>query len=96
MSSDGEEAVSTKNLDFGNALRFLEKGARVFRQGWHLAGMYLQLQRPDANSANTLPYIYIVLPGYKGQTGEEIVAQRVPWTASQTDLLSNDWEVITE
>jgi hypothetical protein len=64
------------------ALHQLTSGARVNRKGWVEKGLYLELQVPDENSANTRPYIYIV-----DKTGD-----RVPWVASQIDLLSGDWQ----
>ena len=88
--------------DFGGALSALRNGRKVSRKGWHLGGMYLMLQVPDSGSANTLPYIYIVIPGLiggglvAGDKEVNVPAQRVPWVASQTDLLSDDWDVIQE
>jgi hypothetical protein len=84
-------------LSFAGALSNLLNNRRVYRNGWHLGGMYLQLQVPDANSANTLPYIYIVIPGsINTDSTKNEPAQRVPWVASQTDLLSNDWEIVPD
>lgn len=68
-------------MDFSEALQHLKQGGRVTRDGWNGKGMYLKIQTPDANSANTLPYIWI-------RTAD---GNRVPWIASQTDLLANDW-----
>lgn len=65
----------------GHALDVLRRGGRVAREGWNGKGQYLGLQRPDANSANTLPYVYIVT----------VSGDRVPWLCSQTDLLATDW-----
>ena len=50
--------------------------------------MWLLLQTPDANSKMTLPYIYIEYP--KGHPAYPL-GSRVPWLASQTDILANDW-----
>ena len=53
--------------------------------------MWLALQIPDENSKMTLPYVYIEYP-----VGHPAYPQgsRVPWLASQTDLLSEDWELV--
>ena len=67
--------------DFGWALQKLKLGHKVTRPGWNGKGMFLELQRPDANSKMTEPYIYIVL-----STGAKI-----PWLASQADMLAEDW-----
>lgn len=68
---------------FGWALEELKKGEKLTRAGWHGKGMYINLQRPDAGSKMTLPYIYMKTPDSK----------LVPWLASQTDLLEHDWQI---
>lgn len=78
-------------MDFGNALRALKQGLKVCREGWNGKGMWLQLQEPDKHSKMTLSYIYIEYP-----VGSEAYpnGSRVPWLASQTDLLSSDWMIL--
>lgn len=68
-------------MTFGEALETLKAGGRVSRTGWNGKGMWLELQRPDAHSKMTLPYIYM----YTAR------GDLVPWLASQTDLLADDW-----
>ena len=68
-------------MDFGEAIHALKGGHRVARAGWNGRGMYLELQVPDANSKMTLPYIYM----------QTVQGDLVPWLASQTDMLSEDW-----
>ncbi len=70
-------------MDFGEVLRELRDGNKVYRIGWNGPGQYLQLQIPGANSKMTLPYIYI----------KTVQGDLVPWLASQTDLLAADWTV---
>ena len=69
-------------MTFGDAITQLKLGRYVSRSGWNGKGQFLGLQVPDANSANTLPYIWI-----RTQSGD-----RVPWLASQTDMLADDWD----
>ncbi len=85
-------------MNFSQALEELKKGLSVFRTGWNgkAAGkrQFLTLQRPDEHSKMTLPYIFItVLSATFSDTEENISEIRVPWLASQTDLLSEDWEI---
>lgn len=81
----------TKMFGFGEALEQLKCGNRVQREGWNGKGMWLALQEPDANSKMTLPYIYIEYPvGHPAYPN----GSRVPWLASQTDMLSEDWSVV--
>lgn len=77
--------------NIGWAIGLLWQGKRIRRSGWNGKGMWLQLQVPDHNSKMTLPYIYIEYP-----TGHPAYPQgsRVPWLASQTDILATDWEEV--
>jgi hypothetical protein len=68
----------------GWAIKQMHNGSKVARSGWNGKGQYLQLQVPDANSKMTLPYIYITT----------VQGDRVPWLASQTDILATDWSVV--
>ena len=72
----------TNAMSFGHALMVLKNGGNVCRAGWNGKGQYLGLQIPDSHSANTLPYVWIMT----------VDGKRVPWLASQTDMLANDWE----
>lgn len=70
-------------FNFSEALDALKSGRRVSRVGWNGKGMYLLLQSPDENSKMTLPYIYM----------STVQDDLVPWLASQTDLLAEDWDI---
>lgn len=72
-----------ETFDFGCAVEQLKEGRRVTREGWNGKGMWLELQRPDAHSKMTLPYIYM-------RTAQ---GDLVPWLASQTDILAEDWRL---
>ena len=80
-----------KGMNFGQALEALKNGKKLARAGWNGKGMWLLLQRPDERSKMTLPYVYIEYPaGHPAYPS----GSRVPWLASQTDMLSEDWEII--
>lgn len=76
------------NLTFSDALDSLKLGAKVRRRGWNGVGLWLELQRPDADSRMTLPYIFLSYP--QGSVAYP-AGGRVPWLPSQTDLLAGDW-----
>ena len=78
-------------ISFGDALTQLKKGERVARSGWNGKNMWLALQVPDEHTKMTLPYIYIEYP-----TGHPAypTGSRVPWLASQTDMLAEDWSIV--
>lgn len=78
------DTVSNDGLSFSDALRSVKNGLRIQRSGWNGKGQFVELQVPDAHSKMGLPYLYITTVDEK----------RVPWLASQTDLLADDWCVL--
>lgn len=80
-------------MGIGEAIKNLWGGLRVRRAGWNGKQMWLALQVPDEHSKMTLPYIYIEYP--KGHPAYPD-GSRVPWLASQTDILANDWEMVPD
>lgn len=82
-----------EEYNFGWALSLLKQGKKVYRSGWNGKGMWLWLCIPDEikwthpetlETYDRLPYIYM-------KTANNKV---VPWLASQTDILADDWNVI--
>ena len=71
-------------MNFGQAIETLKQGKKVARAGWNGKGMHLELQRPDAHSKMTLPYIYMYT----------VKGDNVPWLTSQTDMFSEDWVTV--
>ena len=77
---------SARYLNFSQALDQLKLGSKISRGGWNGAGQFIQLQVPDDYSKMTLPYIYITT----------VLGSRVPWVASQTDIMATDWVVLLD
>ena len=75
--------VGSAGMDFGGALQALREGFKVTRGGWNGKGQFIELQEPDAGSKMTQPYLFITT----------VDGGRVPWLASQTDMLAWDWFV---
>lgn len=81
-----------ENYDFGQAIAALKSGIRVARRGWNGKDMWIKLCRPegdytlesDGKTYGRLPYIYM-------KTADD---KLVPWLASQTDVLAEDWFVV--
>ena len=69
---------------FSQALIEIGQGHRLTRSG-DGGEQYIGLQRPDAESVNTLPYLYEVTAG----------GHRVPWLPSQHDLFADDWVIVS-
>ena len=82
-------------MNFGQAIEALKQGSRVARQGWNGKGLSLNLQIPDENSKMTLPYIYMEYPSTPASETAPLnhINAKVPWLASQTDMLSEDWVI---
>jgi hypothetical protein len=90
-----------EKFDFGEALRQLKRGERVCRTGWNGKGMWLGIVRAncwryDDGSGQGGPLFGLVceidkLPFIGMKTADN---KFVPWLASQTDILSEDWEVV--
>lgn len=79
-----------ENLTFSEALDAVKAGAKIARRGWNGKGLWVELQDPDEHSKMTLPYLYINYPDDAPNTP----GARVPWLASQTDILAEDWVVL--
>ena len=81
-------------MTFGLAIEALKKDQRVARAGWNGKGMWLEYIEPkyydifsftEANNYPLLPFIAMKTADNKF----------VPWVASQTDILAEDWKVVS-
>lgn len=82
-------------LDFGIALKLLKEGEQVARIGWNGKGMWLQMVKADkwyiASDAIDDDSFYLKKSPWIGmRTADD---HFVPWLASQTDVLAEDWVV---
>ena len=80
-------------MNFGQALEELKNGGRVARRGWNGMGIFICLQRPDESSKMMFPYIYINTMGLQTDN-PDAPKSCVPWLASQTDMLAEDWTIV--
>lgn len=71
-------------MDFSLALETIKAGRRAQRRGWNGTVMWIALQTPSGDSKMTQPYLY----------GKTLDGGLVPWVASQTDILADDWTVV--
>lgn len=70
------------NIDFSVALAKVKTGLRIARSEWNGKGMYVYLETPAL--PNHAKYLC-----FKTVSGEF-----VPFVASQTDMLENDWIIV--
>ena len=75
-------------MDFGDAIRAMKAGKKVARTGWNGKGMWLCLI--EQYQVGYDPHILglRLLPWIGMRTAD---AAFVPWLASQTDMLAEDW-----
>lgn len=99
---------SMLSMDFGAAIRAMKAGAKVARKGWNGKGMWICLSWPggpekieahkfwsqhtrefaesQGGHAIAQPYFIMKTASDELQSG---------WLASQSDMLAEDWEVIS-
>jgi hypothetical protein len=90
-------------MDFSDALQWVvQEGKRIARSGWNDKGMYVSYQKGYPNGiainqntadATGLPVgtVCKFLPYLMMKT---VDGSFVPWLASQTDILAEDWTVL--
>lgn len=71
-------------FNFGKAIEEMKAGKKVARAGWNGKGMFVMLQKPDEHSKMRRPYIYM----------SPVDGELVPWIASQSDMLAEDWFIV--
>lgn len=82
-------------LSFGHAVQAMKEGCRVARSGWNGKGMWLSLVLKDGWTA-----VIITTPSdpdlkYLSWIGMKTADNKfVPWLASQTDILADDWQIV--
>lgn len=90
------------DLAFGGALAALKEGHRVTRHGWNGPGQWLVLVPASVirvEASRPLGKAAPELVGHEVRYGAHIDIKTVqgaivPWLASQTDVLAEDWYVI--
>lgn len=75
-------------MDFGEAIRELEKGNCVARAGWNGKGMWIVLINEDDEYSEG----YKWCPFVALKTAQDKI---IPWNASQADMLAKDWTLVS-
>lgn len=84
---------------FGTALKHLKQGYKVARSGWNGKGMFVFLVPGSVFKVNRAPLLGIYPEGTEVTYCPHIDMKTadgsvVPWLASQTDVLAEDWELV--
>lgn len=86
-------------MNFEEALAALKDGKRVARTGWNGKGMFLFLVAGSNFRVNREPLLSIMGEGAEVTYRPHIDMRTADgsvcvWTASQTDILANDWGIV--
>lgn len=86
-------------MNFGQALDALKAGKLVQRSGWNGKGMFLYLVPGSTFKVNRAPLLGIYPEGHEVKYHAHIDMKTatddcVPWLATQTDILAEDWQEI--
>lgn len=87
-------------MTFSEALSEIKSGNRVARSGWNGKGMFIFLVPGSTFVVNRPPLLGIYPEGESINYHAHIDMRTadgtiVPWLASQTDMLANDWAIVT-
>lgn len=88
-------------MNFGGALALLKTGTRVARAGWNGKGMFIFLVNGSTFKVNREPLLSIYPEGteinYQSHIDMKTVdGSIVPWLASQSDMLADDWMTVED
>ncbi len=82
------------DMNFGNAVNAMEVGKKVARKGWNGKGMFLFIVAGDAWGFES------DIEGIDGLCGAPFICMKtadnklIPWLASQSDVLAEDWQEV--
>lgn len=88
-------------LNFSQALIHIKNGIRMQRTGWNGKGMFVFLVPGSTFKVNRPPLLGIYPEGTEINYHAHIDMRTadgkiVPWLASQTDVLADDWQTYAE
>ena len=89
----------TAGMSFGLAVEAVKKGHKVARAGWNGKGMFLFLVAGSQIKVNRAPLLGTFPEGteinYHAHIDMKTADNKVvPWLASQTDVLADDWCIV--
>jgi hypothetical protein len=80
------------NMTFGLAIEALKRGHKIARTGWNGKGMWLMLVPEKLADAVSFQYEALSPAPWIGMKTTD--DKFVPWLASQTDMLAEDWKIV--
>ena len=92
-----EEAYrETSAMSFGLAVEAMKKGKRVARAGWNGKGMWIRYIGPQdwQFDLDSISETEMDCEQYGFLAMKTADNKFVPWLASQTDMLADDWQIV--
>jgi hypothetical protein len=88
-------------MEFEQILPHIKAGQRACRAGWNGKGMFVFLVQGSRFKVNRPPLLGIYPEGteisYRAHIDMKTAdGQIVPWVASQSDLLADDWQLTND
>lgn len=95
VDPDGPNPETQKAFSqpFGWALKQAQNGNKIIRNGWNGKGMWVSMRSPREGEFLTHPYLYIEYPVGHAAYPE---GSKIPWLASQSDIMATDWEIMLD
>ena len=83
-------------MNFGKAIDLLKEGKKVSRKGWNGKNQYIELATNISykNADGEIININHKIMGNKAIAFIGTSGVQIGWLASQSDMLSDDWELI--
>jgi hypothetical protein len=86
-------------MDFGLALQAIKAGKKVARAGWNGKGMFIFVVNGSKFEVSRAPLLGIfpanTIATYRPHIDMKTAdGEIVPWVASQSDLLVDDWIIV--
>lgn len=84
-------------MNFGEALNKAKEGKRIARAGWNGKNQFIFLATGVDFNVPSFSFDaseYDVMDSMAIKTTNNVI--QVGWLASQSDMLSNDWEVVSD
>ena len=83
-------------MNFGKAIELLKEGKKVSRKGWNGKNQYIELATNISykNADDEIININHKAIGNKAIAFIGTSGTQIGWLASQSDMLSDDWELI--
>ena len=86
-------------MNFGYAIEAIKEGKKVARSGWNRKSMFIFLVPGSIFKVNRPPLLGIYPEGTEVEYHSHVdiktaTGEVVPWLCSQSDMLSEDWEIV--